>query len=73
MGMKNYVVLLGSTCIMAMVLTTSATKVASKECLDDCKPICMNLDGAVESICNFACSLGCLQLLGKGKFTEHKV
>lgn len=61
--------------IMVLALTVGGgggaeAKTASKECLDACNPICMSLHGAVESICDMACHLGCVQLLGKGRPAE---
>lgn len=37
-----------------------------QECMEDCKVICMKLKNANDFNCDYGCSLGCKQLLGKG-------
>lgn len=36
-------------------------------CLEDCMDLCTFIDGANEVNCQYACVLGCEQLMGKGR------
>lgn len=71
MGIKIYSVLFWTLIILVIGRSRVAAELkASMACLEDCRSICMKLDGALELACDQACSLGCVQLLGKGRRAE---
>lgn len=68
--MKIYSILLGTSLILTMTTAGRELEV-STECMEDCKVICIKLEGADALVCDNACSLGCKQLLGKGRPTGN--
>ena len=67
MKYRNGIVFILGILVMALSRGGEAKREAPKPCLEGCKPICLNLEGALDTTCDLACYLGCTQLLGKGK------